>query len=392
MIYCLNPTCFLPENPDGTNFCTSCGTKLSPLLRGRYSIIRAIGQGGLGKTYLAVDRDRRNASCVVKQFSPSPAIQNSPPALSKAREFFNLEAERLLHLEEHPQIPTLFAYFEENNRLYLVQQSIKGQTLRDELRQQGTFSEPKIRELLGDLLPVLQFVHERKVIHRDIKPENIIRRESDGKLVLIDFGVAKQWVGTLLSQQGTVTGTLGYAPVEQLRGVSYPASDLYSLAVTCIRLMTGCFPKSDGFDELYDAFEVRWLWREKLPAGASVSQQLGQVLEKLLSDYAKERYQSAAEVMAALNSADPPQPPLKKGGQSNPPELPLEKGVFEFEVVTVDARGREINRSRREAEFFSEDFSGGVRLEMVSIAGGTFLMGSPSVCSWALAPRKVVGL
>jgi serine/threonine protein kinase len=275
-----------------------------------------------------VDRDRRNASCVVKQFSPSPAIQNSPPALSKAREFFNLEAERLLHLEEHPQIPTLFAYFEENNRLYLVQQLIKGQTLRDELQQEGTFSEEKIRGLLGDLLPVLQFVHERKVIHRDIKPENIIRRESDGKLVLIDFGVAKQWVGTLLSLQGTVTGTLGYAPVEQLRGVSYPASDLYSLAVTCIRLMTGCFPKSDGYDELYDAFEVRWLWREKLPAGASVSLELGQVLDKLLSDYAKERYQSAAEVMAALNSADTPQPPLKKGGAKQSPRTPPGKGGF----------------------------------------------------------------
>jgi serine/threonine protein kinase len=214
MIYCLNTTCFLPENPDGTNFCISCGTKLEPLLRGRYSIIRAIGQGGFGKTYLAVDKDRRNASCVVKQFSPSPAIQNSPPALSKARDFFNLEAERLLHLEEHPQIPTLFAYFEENNRLYLVQQFIKGQTLRDELRQQGTFSESKIRGLLDDLLPVLQFVHDRKVIHRDIKPENIIRRESDGKLVLIDFGVAKQWVGTLFCLLPALREPSGHPPVD----------------------------------------------------------------------------------------------------------------------------------------------------------------------------------
>ncbi|MBW4495683.1 MAG: SUMF1/EgtB/PvdO family nonheme iron enzyme [Oscillatoria princeps RMCB-10] len=409
MIYCLNPTCSKPENPDGTKFCSSCGTKLEPLLRGRYSIIRPIGQGGFGKTYLAQDTDRRSAYCVVKQFSPSPAIQNHPSALEKARDLFNLEAEKLLHLEDHPQIPTLFAYFESDNRLYLVQQFIKGQTLLDELEGEGTFSETKIRELLGDLLPVLQFVHARKVIHRDIKPENIIRRESDGKLVLIDFGVAKQWAGTLLSQGGTMTGTPGYAPVEQMRGVAYPASDLYSLAVTCIRLITGCFPQYDGSDELYDAFEVRWVWREKLPVGVTVSSELGQILDKLLSDYLKERYQSAAEVMAALNSADPPQPPLKKGGlpvsvppqqkvgQSNPPQPTLQKGglqfpvpplfkgglggdltVFQFDAITVDARGRETNRSRRQAEFFPQDLGGGVMLEMVSIPGGTFGMGSPN--------------
>jgi formylglycine-generating enzyme required for sulfatase activity len=388
MMYCLNPTCSKPENPDGTKFCTSCGTKLEPLLRGRYSIIRPIGQGGFGKTYLAQDTDRRSAYCVVKQFSPSPAIQSHPPALEKAREFFNLEAEKLLHLEDHPQIPTLFAYFESDNRLYLVQQLIKGQTLIEELQGEGTFSEAKIRELLGYLLPVLQFVHARKVIHRDIKPENIIRRQSDGKLVLIDFGVAKQWAGTLLSQGGTMTGTPGYAPVEQMRGVAYPASDLYSLAVTCIRLLTGCFPQYDGSDELYDALESCWRWREKLPVGVTVSSELGQVLDKLLSDYLKERYQSAAEVMAAL--APSPSKPISQGAVNAPlPPNPLSQGgrggvrglllsSFAFEVVTVNARGRETNRSRRQAKFFPEELGGGVILEMVSIPGGTFLMGSPN--------------
>ncbi len=404
MLYCLNPTCFKPENQDGTKFCTSCGTKLEPLLRGRYSIIRPIGQGGFGKTYLAQDTDRRSAYCVVKQFSPSPAIQNHPPALEKARDLFNLEAEKLLHLEDHPQIPTLFAYFESDSRLYLVQQFIKGQTLLDELEGEGTFSEAKIRELLGDLLPVLQFVHARKVIHRDIKADNIIRRESDGKLVLIDFGVAKQWAGTLLSQGGTMTGTPGYAPVEQMRGVAYPASDLYSLAVTCIRLMTGCFPQYDGSDELYDAIEVKWVWREKLPVGVPVSSELGEILDKLLSDYLKERYQSAAEVMAALSAPSPPNSVSQEAGNapsppnsvsqeagnapspSNPVSQQSEKGgvrglplsSFAFDTVTVDAQGREINRSRQQTEFFPEDLGGGVMLEMVSIPGGTFGMGSPN--------------
>ncbi|WP_017718612.1 bifunctional serine/threonine-protein kinase/formylglycine-generating enzyme family protein [Kamptonema formosum] len=371
MIYCLNPTCVLPENPDGTNFCMSCGTKLSPLLRGRYSIIRAIGQEGFSKTYLAVDRDWRNAWCAVKQFSPSPALQNSPPVLEKAREFFNLEAEKLLHLEEHPQIPTLFAYFEENNRLYLVQQFIKGHTLLEELQQEGTFSEPKIRKVLGDLLPVLQFVHDRKVTHRNIKPESIIRRQSDGKLVLADFGVAKQWAGTLLSRQRAVPRRI--RAVGQMRGVAHPASDLYSLAVTCIRLMTGCFPKADGADELFDAMESCWRWREKLPAGTSVSPELEQVLDKLLSDYFKDRYQSAAEVMAALAPSTPT--PIAQRGSGSAKGLLLSS--FAFEMVTVDARGREINRSRRGAEYFPENLGGGIILEMVSIPGGTFTMGSP---------------
>jgi formylglycine-generating enzyme required for sulfatase activity len=354
------------------------------LLRGRYCIISALGQGGFGKTYLAEDEDRRKAICVIKQFSPSPAIQSSVPALQKAIELFHQEAERLLHLEDHPQIPTLFAYFEQDTYLYLVQQFIKGQTLIEELEEKGTFSEAKIRELLNDLLPILQYVHNRPVIHRDIKPENIIRRQSDGKLILIDFGVAKQMSGTSLSQQGTLLGTPGYAPMEQaMRGVAYPASDLYSLAVTCIRLMTSIFPGLDGSDELYDPLEACWLWREKLPRGTTVSAQLGEVLDKLLKDYVKERYQSATEVLEALNaqpttatSASTP-----KTSTSNTVSQSGKGGVnlrtFKFEVVTVDAWGNRINQQHHQAEYFTERLGGGVILEMVSIAEGSFWMGSP---------------
>ncbi|MBD1940050.1 SUMF1/EgtB/PvdO family nonheme iron enzyme [Microcoleus sp. FACHB-68] len=386
MPYCLNPSCQKPQNPDGTKFCVNCGTKLVPLLRGRYSIISALGQGGFGKTYLAEDEDRRKAICVVKQFSPSPAIQTSAPALQKAIELFHQEAERLLHLEDHPQIPTLFAYFEQDTYLYLVQQFIKGQTLIEELEQQGTFSEAKIRELLNDLLPILQYVHNRPVIHRDIKPENIIRRQSDGKLILIDFGVAKQMSGTSLSQQGTLLGTPGYAPIEQaMRGVAYPASDLYSLAVTCIRLMTGIFPDLDGSDELYDPLEACWLWREKLPRGTTVSAGLGEVLDKLLQDYVKDRYQSATEVLEALNAQPvaprnltiPPTSTATTFVQGGRGKVNLQS--FNFEVVTVDAWGNPINLQRHHAEYFAESLGGGVILEMVSIPGGAFWMGSPTI-------------
>ncbi len=298
MLYCSNPSCSNPFNRDGNKFCLSCGSQtLSPLFRNRYRVIQLLGEGGFGRTYEAIDTDRMDDSCVIKQFFPQ--VQGTA-ALEKATELFKQEAKRLYELGEHPQIPRLIAYFEQDKRLYLVQELIEGQTLLAELNQQGAFSEEKIRQLLADLLPVLKVVHERGVIHRDIKPENIMRRRKDGQLMLIDFGVSKQVTATILGQAGTTIGTHGYAPMEQMRGQVYPASDLYSLGVTCIRLLIQCLPKENGSDDLYDALEGRWIWRERLPKGVPISQQLGQVLDKLLQEPVKERYQSADKVLADL--------------------------------------------------------------------------------------------
>jgi serine/threonine protein kinase len=219
MIYCLNPNCQKPQNLDGTKFCLTCGSQL--LLKNQYQAIQPIGEGGFGRTFLAFDAHRLNARCVIKQFFPLLEIQGNSQAMAKATELFEQEARQLLQLgEQHPQIPTLFAYFEQDRRLYLVQQFIAGQDLSQELAQQGAFSEEQIRELLHDLLPVLHFVHQQQVIHRDIKPTNILRRKIDGKLVLIDFGVAKVLtVGTGLTRTGTKAGTEGYAAIEQMRTV-----------------------------------------------------------------------------------------------------------------------------------------------------------------------------
>jgi WD40 repeat protein/tRNA A-37 threonylcarbamoyl transferase component Bud32 len=297
MTCCLNPDCQHPQNPDDAEFCLHCGAKLSLLLRGRYRVVRPLGQGGFGRTYLAVDEDRLNARSVIKQFSPQVKGSKS---LDKAIQLFQQEAERLNELGEHPQIPTLLAYFEHDQRLYLVQQFIEGQTLLQELAQHGLFSERKIREILAGVLPVLKFVHDHQVVHRDITPSNIIRRASDKKLVLIDFGVAKLLSSETAAQPGTKIGTEGYAPMEQLRsGKAYPASDLYSLAATCIYLMTQTKP-----DDLYDPLEGRWLWREKLAEkGGTVSPAISDILDKLLKDLVSERYQSADAVMRDLRLA-----------------------------------------------------------------------------------------
>ncbi|MEH2324039.1 MAG: serine/threonine-protein kinase [Nostoc sp.] len=300
MLCCLNSACHNQPNPDGTMFCSNCGTRLV-VLRNRYCPVKSLGAGGFGKTYLAEDIDKLNEPCVIKQFAPQ--IQGTA-SLNKATELFEQEAKRLQQLGKHPQIPTLLAYFEEDNRLYLVQEFIDGQNLLAELQQQGIFNEQKVRELLLDLLEILKTVHQQKVIHRDIKPENIIRR-SDGKLVLIDFGASKQLTMTVMTQPGTAIGSFGYAPLEQMEGgKAYRASDLYSVGATCFHLLTGIHPW-----ELWKRQGYGWgaNWRQHLQQ--PVSQDLGRILDKLLQEkYQQRYYQSAAEVLQDLNL--PPSPVL----------------------------------------------------------------------------------
>ncbi|NER39405.1 MAG: protein kinase [Oscillatoria sp. SIO1A7] len=303
MSYCFNLNCSRPHNPDRNKFCLNCGTKL--LLLDRYRAKEPIGQGGMARTFLATDEGRLGANCVIKQFLPLPEIKGDLSAMAKATELFEQEARQLLQLgDRNPQIPILLAYFEQDKHLYLVQEFIAGRNLWQELQQQGAFSEKQIIELLVSLLPVLEFIHDAGVIHRDIKPMNILRRNPDrhtaGQLVLIDFGISKQLSATSLTQTGTRAGTEGYAPMEQIRGGrAYPASDIYSLGVTCIELLTGA-----TLDSLFDPIECRWLWREKLrTSGRSVGEVLARVLDTMLADSLRARYQSAREVLDDLRLA-----------------------------------------------------------------------------------------
>ena len=306
MTYCLNLDCPRDkrQNPPGTKYCLNCGSKL--LLKDLYAATEPLLDGGFGRTFIAVNHGKFEELCVIKQLSPPQEFQRNTSHFKKYVRLFEQEARRLYELK-NPQIPQLISYFEEDGRLYLVQEFIDGDNLKDELEKYGAYSEIKTRELLLDLLPLLIFVHERNVIHRDIKPENVIRRHRDRKLVLIDFGVSKQVVAAAPSQAGTKLGTPGYAALEQRYGRAVPASDLYSLGVTCIRLLTAVMPYLDIYgdihDDLYDPLEGRWLWREALPKGTKISEDLGQVLDKLIQEYVKDRYKSAEEVLSALKPA-----------------------------------------------------------------------------------------
>ena len=296
MSYCLNPYCQKPNNPKDNQFCINCGTKL--LLKDRYRGIKAIGQGGFGRTFLAIDEDKPSKpACVIKQLFPQisnpPSNFDNNTILDKAAALFEQEAMRLDELGKHPQIPDLLAYFIQDNYQYLIQEFINGQNLAEILKTEGVFQEKQIRDLLNSILPILDFIHTRQVIHRDIKPENIIYRQ-DGKIFLVDFGAAKFVTGTALIKTGTSIGTPEYIAPEQIRGKAIFASDLYSLGVTCLYLLTQVSPF-----ELFDIGENKWVWRDYLNKN-NITQELGRILDKLIENAVNKRYHSASEVLQDL--------------------------------------------------------------------------------------------
>lgn len=294
MSYCLNPRCSQPQNPELAQFCQHCGSQL--LLGDRYRALALIGEGGFGRTFRGIDQYKpSHPLCAIKQFSP---LEQGWKQGAKALELFHQEAVRLEQLGDHPQIPALLAHFEQEQRQYLIQEFIPGPTLAAELATTGCFDPTQVWQLLRDLLPVLEFIHQHQVIHRDLKPENLIRRQSDQKLVLVDFGAAKFATETLLRQTGTVIGSAGYAAPEQLLGKAVYASDLYSLGVTCIHLLTQV-PPCDLFDTTSDT----WIWRDFLPQALSPA--LAEILDTLLERAIARRYPSAAAVLQVLQAPSP---------------------------------------------------------------------------------------
>jgi formylglycine-generating enzyme required for sulfatase activity/predicted Ser/Thr protein kinase len=374
--HCLNPSCN-HQNSDTFKFCEVCGADL--LVNDRYRPLKIIGRGGFGRTFLAIDEAKPSRPpCVIKQFLPVES-----EFVDEARRLFRQEAVRLDDLGKHSQIPELFAYNEQQNRLYLVQQFINGLNLNKELTKEGIFDEVKIRKLLNDLLPVLQFIHEAQVIHRDIKPDNIIRRKSDGKPVIVDFGAAKFATNTNLSKAGTTIGTVGYAAPEQSLGKAIFSSDIYSLGVTCIYLLTHVDPYN-----LFDATEG-FVWRHRTDG---VSDRLAQVLDKMIQTSVKQRYSTVTDVLNDLNTAQIPVATPKKA--IAPKSLYIKLKKFKFETISLKITGSNIKqvglfarkattgtnivveKSICQVECFIDAPVDDLKIEMVRVPDGTFLMGS----------------
>ncbi len=288
--YCFNPQCQHPHNLSDGNLCASCGSTL--LLQQRYRAISLLGQGGFGRTFKVIDTlESSQPYRAIKQFYlQSDSSQNR----DKAAELFRQEGERLKALGNNPHIPQLYAYFTEEDYQYLVQEFIDGRNLAQILTTEQ-FNPQEIKNLLLDLLPVLDQIHSQKIIHRDLKPENIIRRGRDGQLFLVDLGAAKYVSETTLGKTGTVIGSAAYTAPEQVRGKAVFASDIYSLGVTCAHLLTRVPP----FD-LFDSAENKWVWRQYLPSKHKVDKSLGRVLDKMLASGTKHRYQTAKAVLKDL--------------------------------------------------------------------------------------------
>lgn len=281
MPYCLNPVCPKPTNPDGNNFCQGCGARLR--LGDRYMAYQPLGQGQSSRTFVGIDTQQvLDPRCIIKQFP-----------MGKDADAFRQETARLAELSAHPQLPGILAYFERDQRQFLVQDFVEGRSLRQQLQDEGTFGEVQIREVLHAILPVLQYLHEHSVLHRDVKPANLIRRGD--RLILVDIGAAKFVTESTLGKTGTLMGSAEYAAPEQLMGKAVYASDLYSLGVSCLELMTGLSP----FD-LFDTTVGQWFWRS---VSVDISDDLGRILDRLVAQKVSDRYADAASVLRDLGAS-----------------------------------------------------------------------------------------
>ncbi|BAY83241.1 serine/threonine protein kinase [Calothrix parasitica NIES-267] len=374
-------------------------------LRNRYKIIKKIGSGGFGETYLAEDLGipvDLKPKCVVKRLK-TQNLKNEQ--LKWVKQAFRKEAATLYNLGNmHPQIPTLLEYFQERNRFYLVQEFIDGTDLTETIPLGQKISEVTVIQILKEILEVLEFVHQQNIIHRDINPKNIMRRRVDGKIILIDFGTVKQTVLGNIEQPNftAVVGTPGFIPFEQCNGKPKLASDIYAVGMLGIQALTGIQP--DKLDCNQDG-EV--IWQDKV----SVSDGFAEVLAKMVNRRVTQRYQNAAEALQAIqlsqNLTSQPviqtiikklfskiKPTIKKNhnSQINQPANQIQNisslktvallkepllRTFEFTSVTVNKTGKVIKKEGDEAKYFIEKLGNDITLEMVQITGGKFVMGSP---------------
>ncbi|MBO3462825.1 RDD family protein [Aetokthonos hydrillicola Thurmond2011] len=264
-------------------------------LGGRYYVADKLGEGGIGETYIAIDRGQPgNYQCVIKRLKPQSTNQSTMRWLQQS---FEREATTLQKLGTNDQIPRLLAFFEENQEFFLVQEFIDGNNLRSELSPGRQWHETQVIFLLRDILEVLQFVHHQKVIHRDLKPENLIRRRSDQKIVLIDFGAVKEVSTQVFNTQGQVVsttfviGTPGYMPAEQLRQNPMLCSDIYAVGMIALEALTGIEPK-----ELLDSYTGNVIWRNRV----YVRNDLANVLDMMVHYHPNQRYQSASQALLAV--------------------------------------------------------------------------------------------
>ncbi|NKB17780.1 MAG: serine/threonine protein kinase [Pseudanabaena sp. CRU_2_10] len=268
-------------------------------LAGHYQVVRHLGGGSFGQTFLAKDKHLPgNPLCVIKQLKPKA---DDAETLEIAKRLFNREAETLYKLGNHDRIPRLMAHFEQDGEFYLVQEYIEGRSLDTEITPGKQWSEADVVVLLRNTLEVLAFIHQQNVIHRDIKPANLIERARDNKIVLIDFGAVKEISNQTADKLGlrntetVAIGTLDYMPNEQVAGHPQFASDIYAVGMMCLQALTGLTTRDLPKDAQTNEYSCA-LCSDR--AKIRINRGLATILDNMvLYDY-RQRYQNAADCFA----------------------------------------------------------------------------------------------
>ncbi|EDX83976.1 Bacterial SH3 domain family [Synechococcus sp. PCC 7335] len=269
------------------------------LLSNRYRVLNVLGDGGFGKTFLVEDTHMpSNRRCVLKQLKP---VHEKPEIAQMVKDRFEREAATLEHLgEAHDQIPRLYAYFQEGGEFYLVEEWVEGVTLTQKVQREGPQSEKTVQAVVANLLGAIAYIHSQKMVHRDIKPDNIILRARDGKPVLIDFGAVKETMKTVINsgEQSThsiVVGTPGYMPSEQMSGRPIYASDIYSLGMSAIYMLTGKIPQELMTNPQTGSLD----WREYAP---TVSNGFANFLDCATHVSPQSRFATVQDMQSVLNT------------------------------------------------------------------------------------------
>lgn len=252
--------------------------------------VRSLGEGGFGTTVLV---ELPNSDRAVLKRLKKSAIEAHGNA---AVELFQKESQYLEQLGGHPQVPALIAQGVDADGPWILQEYIPGENLEQILAKQTVFTGQEIQLLLKSVLSVLHEIHSKNAIHRDVKPANIIYH--DGLYYLVDFGASKRVSETVLRKTGTTIGSASYAAPEQVIGHATFSSDIYSLGVTVIHLLTAMDPM-----DLIDRMNAgKWVWRDYLTS--PVSEGLGLILDKMLEYGVHRRYGSAQQALNALEKID----------------------------------------------------------------------------------------
>jgi serine/threonine protein kinase len=276
-----------------SNVPSNTGSIPQSLLHNRYKATEVLISTGCEKVYIAEDLYRGGfPKRIIQEIQP---ISNDGEFIQAVKHLFKREAQILKTLGEDDRIPQLIDYLEVEGRLYLVQDFIVGQTFTKELYQDPPWSQERVIALLEEVLPILEFVHSQGIIHGNIQPDKLIRRKLDGKLMLTGLSVLNQIRTEIIAFQGKIgRERLGYIPVEQMRGILRPGSDIYALGAIAIQALTGFNPLQ--LEENPETGELVW------PHLATVTEEFAGIITQMVRYHFRDRYHSATDILADLKS------------------------------------------------------------------------------------------